>query len=243
MFNKKRFFINLTFGLIFAFSLVFYYETIITFADPQRSGDFYKFYISAKLYWEGKSIYSPVPKIILEKPKEKVSDWLKNDQSQAIQSSRDTEHANLNPPFQTLLLAPVGLIKYEQAFLIYSFISIISGLVAVLLIAHETANEKYELSFLFIFMIIIMLYFPTWSNILYGQLSLVLLLLITLAWIAARNGRDALGGIYLGLAMSLKIFVGLFLLFFLVRRRWRLLFWFIGTFMLLSLAAVVVLRD
>ena len=35
--------------------------------------------------------------------------------------------------------------------------------------------------------------------------------------------------------MSLKIFVGLFLLFFLVRRRWRLLFWFIGTFTLLSL--------
>jgi len=191
--------------------------------------------VSAKFYWEGKSIYSPVPKINFENPKEKVSDWLKNDQSQAIQSSRDTEHANLNPPFQTLLLAPVGLIKYEQAFLIYSFISIISGLVAVLLIAHEMANEKYELSFLFTFMIIILLYFPTWSNIFCGQLSLVLLLLITLAWIAARNGRDALGGIYLGLAMSLKIFVGLFLLFFLVRRRWRLLFWFIGTFRLLSL--------
>jgi hypothetical protein len=235
MFNKRRFFINMILGLIFVFSLAFYYETINTFADPQKTGDFYKFYMSSKFYWEGKSIYSPVPKINFEKPKEKGSDWLKNDQSQAIQSSRDIEHANLNPPFQTLLLAPVGLIKYEQAFMIYSFISIISGLVAVLLIAHETANKKYELSFLFIFMIIIMFYYPTLTNIIYGQLSLVLLLLIALAWIAARNGRDALGGIYLGLAMSLKIFVGLFLLFFLVRRRWRLLLWFIGTFTLLSL--------
>jgi len=40
MFNKRRFFINLTLGLIFAFSLAFYYETIITFADPQKPGDF-----------------------------------------------------------------------------------------------------------------------------------------------------------------------------------------------------------
>jgi Glycosyltransferase family 87 len=235
MFNKRRFFINLALGLIFAVSLAFYYITIITLADPQKIGDFYKFYMSAKLYWEGKGIYSPVPKINFKNFQEKESDWSKNEQSQPIQSNSDTEHPNLNPPFQTLILAPVGLIKYEQAFLIYSFISITSGLVAVILIAQEMANEKYELSFLFTFMIIIMLYFPTWSNILYGQLSLILLLLITLVWTAARNGRDALGGIYLGLAMSFKIFVGLFLLFFLVRRRWRLLFWFITTFTLLSL--------
>lgn len=235
MLNNRQIFINLVLGLIFTFSLAFYYETIVTFADPQKTGDFYKFYMSSKFYWEGKSIYSPVPKIGFENAKDEARDWLKNDQSQAIQSSRNIEHANLNPPFQTLLLAPVVLIKYEQAFFIYSIISIISGLVAVLLIAHETANEKIELSCLFSFMIIIMVYFPTLINIIYGQLSLVLLLFITLAWIAARNGRDALGGIYLGLAMSLKIFVGLFLLFFLVRRRWRLLGWFTGTFTLLSL--------
>jgi hypothetical protein len=232
MFNKRRFFINLGLGLIFAVSIAFYYLTIVILTDQQKTGDFNKFYMSAKFYWEGKSIYSPVTQSITKTPRDKGSDSLGNNQLKGLLSSGDTEHANLNPPFQTLLLVPLGLIKFEHGFLIYSFISIISGLVAVLLIAHETATKKYELSYLFTFMIILMAYFPTWSNILYGQLSLILLLLITLVWITARNGRDALAG------MSFKIFVGLFLLFFLVRRRWRLLFWFIGTFTLLSLLPV-----
>jgi hypothetical protein len=238
MLNKRRFFLNLGLGLLFAVAIALYYVAIVAFATPEKPGDFYKFYMSAKYYWEGKSIYAPIPKINLEKLKEGVHDELKHGQSPDIQYGSGTEHANLNPPFQTLLLAPVGLITYGRAFLLYSFMSIIAGLIAVILIAHETAHGKYELWFLFLFMIIIMAYYPTWENILYGQLSLILLLLIALIWIAARNGRDALAGICLGLAMSFKIFVGLFLFFFLVRRRWRLLLWFLGAFTVLSLVPV-----
>jgi alpha-1,2-mannosyltransferase len=234
MFDKKRIILNGALGLIFAIAVAFYYITIITFADPQKPADFYKFYMSAKFYWEGKSIYAPV-KIVLKNNKEKGSDGSITDKSNDIQSKRSPEHGNLNPPFQTLLLSPVGLVRYEHAFLIYSFLSLVCGLAAVLLIAHETAGDKYEPPLFLLFLIIIMYYYPTWANVLYGQLSLILLLLVALAWKAARQGRDTASGIYLGLAMSLKIFVGLFLVFFLVRRRWRLLGWFMGTFILLSL--------
>jgi hypothetical protein len=138
-------------------------------------------------------------------------------------------------------LAPLGLISYQRAFLLFSFLSVLSGLVAIIIISKEVAPNKHEMKTLLGSMIIILYYFPTWTNIVYGQFSLILLLIITLAWIAARNGRDGICGISLGLAMSLKLFIGLFVLFFLVRRRWRLLFWFISTFLLLSLLPLLIM--
>jgi hypothetical protein len=72
-------------------------------------------------------------------------------------------------------------------------------------------------------------YFPTWASVVYGQFGLLLFVLLALSWYGARSGRDGLAGVSLGLALSLKPFAAIFVLLFVLRRRWRLLGWTVGT--------------
>jgi hypothetical protein len=239
--NRKRLLINSILGLLFAFSVNCYYATIDTFLVYPKNGDFVKFYMSTKYFWEGKNIYTPIS---TNTPDTLVDHILKKFTKPDVQTSkpqREILHPNLNPPFQTLILAPLGLLSYNKAYILFAIISLISCLTAVIMISNEVASSEHKVTVLLILLNIILYYFPTWTNIVYGQFSLILLLLITLAWLAAKKGRDQISGVLLGLAMSLKLFVGLFLLFFLVRRRGRLLFWFIGTFLLLSLLPLWIL--
>jgi len=238
--NKKQFLLNLVLGILFAFLLLCYIETIITFKHQEDKSDFYKFYISARYFLEGKDIYAPVPMTTLKNPMDKIIKKMKIKTTKPTIPIRTTLHPNLNPPFETLLLAPIGLISYDKAYSIFAIISLSFGLLAAVLISNEVIYAKHDLAALLTIMIIILLYFPTWINIVYGQFALIVLFLITSAWIAVKKGRDALCGLILGLAMSLKLFVGLFLIFFLVRRRWRLLLWFCATFVLLSLLPLLV---
>src|SRR5262249_23272092 len=53
-----------------------------------------------------------------------------------------------------------------------------------------------------------------------GQLTLLLLLPVTLAWIEARRGRWIRSGLYLGACLSVKPFLLLVLAYYLCRRRW-----------------------
>ncbi len=48
-----------------------------------------------------------------------------------------------------------------------------------------------------------------------------LLMLLTLAWVAERRGQSAWSGFWVGTAAALKLFPISFLIYFVVRRRWR----------------------
>ena len=61
----------------------------------------------------------------------------------------------------------------------------------------------------------------TTSVLLTGQLSLLLLLPITLAWVEARRGRWTHAGVYLGLALSVKPFLLIFMPYLVFRRQFR----------------------
>jgi hypothetical protein len=76
---------------------------------------------------------------------------------------------------------------------------------------------------------LLLIYFPAFATITLGQVSFLILLLLAISWMAARRGNDAFAGVMLGLAVSLKLYVGLFLLVFLLLRRWKLLGWALGT--------------
>ena len=241
MVDKKQFLIKLVLALIFTFSLAYYYVTINHFSEFPELGDFSKFYLSARYFWEGKDIYAPVPLSTFRNPHDEIFNKLQLLPPDKMKSVPGNLHPNLNPPFQTLVMAPLGLIGYKQAFWLYSFLSITMGLVALVLISRELAAPKHDLPVLLGYLIVILGYFPSWVTIVFGQFSFILLLLITLGWLAARSGKDKMAGIYLGLAMSLKIFIGLFLIFFLIRRRWRLLSWFILTFIVLSLLPLLIM--
>src|SRR5581483_6300119 len=76
------------------------------------------------------------------------------------------------------------------------------------------------------------------GNFLLGQYYLFLLLLFTAGvWCLLRR-RDYLGGMWMGLIFSLKLYTAPFLLFFVVRKQWKAALGFAATVCVLGLLAV-----
>ncbi len=203
--------------LYFAILLALYGFLVVAMArNPARSqfamSDFAIFYGSAQQYREGGSLYRRVD---VERFIEWPAEW----------GPQPDFLTNLNPPFFTLLVLPFTLLGFAPAFLLWSALSLASGLAAMTLLERESrsgpASEVRRVGFL----ILLLAYFPVWATVQFGQVGLFLLLLAVLAWQAARRGGDARAGLLLGLALASKPFFGLFFLFFLVLRRLRLLIW------------------
>jgi len=87
--------------------------------------------------------------------------------------------------------------------------------------------------------IIILFYFATWVNVASGQFGLFLLGSVVLIWLSARKEKYQLAGIILGIALSVKIFLGMFLIFFAVQRRWKVLFWAITVFVICNIISLM----
>lgn len=202
-----------------------FYLLVIYFVSNYRS-DFAVFYASLQFLLEGKDIYAPVP-------------FNAFDQIQAQHTGRLMLHPNLNPPFFTLLLSPLGWLSYQAAFWAWSLLSLCSGVIGVILI--QRADHKQDTDYTLILLILLFAYFPTLTNILIGQTSLLVFMLVAGGWMAARQGRERLSGVLLGLAFAIKLFLGLFIVYFLLQRRWRPAIWFLATVAaswLLGLAAL-----
>ncbi len=155
-------------------------------------------------------------------------------------------HPNLNPPFQILLFSPFGLFDYQTAFWIWFGLSLILGVASIYVVVstscpNENPRARLSPEKVTLFSLPFFFYFPSFLNIAMGQLAFLLFFLLSLAWVFSRSGKDAYAGFALGVALSLKLFVGIFLLFFLVLRRWRLLGWMIGTSLGCSLLALAAL--
>lgn len=220
-----------TFGLtlILAISLMFYLILIIAQSNNQKPGDFAKFYASAELFINGESIYSPVFRDLSELGFE-----------ERYNISRFTLHPNLNLPFQTLIFVPFGLISYQPAFLLWSISSLLLGAVSVNLI-NNYIHEEFDVQIhKFILLLIFLIFFPTLTTFQLGQISILLFFLLTIAWISIQKNNPKAAGIILGIALSLKIFTGLFIIFFLIRRQWTLLKWYLGTFIMCNLISIFI---
>jgi hypothetical protein len=285
MSSRRNFLIFGIYAFIFGSLLTFYLLTINYYSKFPEKTDFYKFYKSAGFFIEGKSIYTPVP---FSPPAEYL-----NKLSEKARATLKTFHPNLNSPFHTLFMLPLGVMPFREAFWVWSLLSLFLGLLAVGLIEHTQPfheyqtpihgvalhreevvpapistgrnfggdPEKHSISLdqvqaglsqtvlsgwldthsvhLMLLWIILLGYYPTWVNFQTGQFGLFLIGLIGLVWLTSRKGECQLAGLILGLAISLKIFMGLFLIFFAVRQRWKILIWAMSTFIFCNLISLI----
>jgi hypothetical protein len=218
-------------ALIFILIITVYLSAINPISRTPQRTDFFKFYSSAKLFWSGEDIYKLIP--------------IPNSFSGLIGSATNsnniiTLHPNLNSPFHTLCISPFGLLEFPTAFIIWSVFSLCCGLAAIALFYKKVINNDINLVFLMNVFIIILVYYPTWINFSLGQFSFVLLLLLAIAWETSKKGNDVSAGIILGLATALKLFFGIFIILFIVYRRWRLISCLIGTFMICNILSIVI---
>jgi len=124
-----------------------------------------------------------------------------------------------HPPFEALLLSPLGALPYKTAYLIWGSINAMLWLVLPYVIRPYAPVPGDELAYLALWFI----FAPLGIALYQGQSSIVLLLVYILTFISLKGSRDLLAGIFLGLGLFKFQFVVPFALIFLLRKKWRFL--------------------
>lgn len=196
--------------LLIPLSFVYYLE-IKGEASNVLYSDYGKFYLSGRLANQGQSLYTTL--FFQEK-----------DQPEPTAEYLHRLPSNLNPPFFQWLLYPLSLPSYTVSLYLWLGFSFFCALCSAIL-TIRILDLKYRFAPL-IGSVILLLYYPTLISMQFGQVTLFLLPILLTAWWAARNAKPDILGICLAIAVNVKLFFGLFLLYFLMRREWRALRWF-----------------
>jgi hypothetical protein len=199
----KRFRIAAEYLVLFALAGIFLWRGFLP-AWRTLNTDFPDYYLAARLYHQGY-------------PLEQVYDWT------WIQRQKD--HAGIDRPIVTFtLLTPFSLLpvlplsslpalEAKHAWLLANLVFL--GLIGFLLCRMSRLGARR------VALIMLLAMVPLRTNFLFGQEYVFLLLLITLAaWLYLRD-KPVASGLVLAVASALKIYPGLFLLFFARKRRWR----------------------
>jgi alpha-1,2-mannosyltransferase len=194
-----------------------YFGEIHEQTGPPTRSDFYKFYLSSSSFLQDQPVYWPAPDRA-SRASHCSQDVLEAAVPEIVKSCL---HPNLNPPLFVALIAPFAQLDYPYAWWLWSFASIVSGIWALMLIFKSGASPTTSATIKTLIGLGFFAYFPTFANSSWGQLTLFLLLDITLAWLALRDGKNKVAGCWLGAAASIKPFFGLFLIALLISRNWR----------------------
>jgi hypothetical protein len=173
------------------------------------SSDFTQDYVAAQAFRDGRSIYVELT------------------QADLSASALRTERAliapypivNFHPPFNVLLFAPLTVLPYDQAVLVWSALSCLLYLgigYTVLFELRIPLAHHWRLLLLGL----ALCWYPFQAHIALGQLSLLVAACVICCWALLRRGREKLAGVLLGLACLIKLFPGLIILYLLLRRRW-----------------------
>ena len=151
--------------------------------------DFHTFWHSAAALWEGEDIYDT-----------------------------GAEAENRNPPFWTLLISPLGLLKPLVAYRIFSMVSVILTVAYLTWMAGEVRLSSW---WAVPAAVLLLLSSPLLKTLALGQIYPVLATGLVAAWISDRRGKVVTSGSALGLVVALKPSLAPIILWPLVRRRWK----------------------
>lgn len=192
-----------------AFSLAFLFLTlwnvllVFILVTKIHLNDFGKFYYSAAGFLKNGDLYGPGPATtFLFSPLLAQHFW------------------NLNPPHFHLLLLPMTYLSPSIAFAIWGAASLGALLASLRIILNElglTVTRAQGALLILGFLA----FSGTGCILLSGQLTFLLLFPITLAWARARQERWTEMGAYLGLAISIKLFLLIFLPYLIFRRHFQ----------------------
>lgn len=200
------------YGMALLFGLVIGLYGLV--AAKHAGGDFATLYLSDARYRHGQPIYWMAPEF-------EPASWacpegakgFDHAQLKALSSGElvglpPCIHPNLNPPFFILLTLPLAYLGFEAAWAVWFFLSLICLVSAVRLMQRQHLIAPGLPAFGWV-SLGTLIYFPTLVSFFLGQVTFLVMLPMLLGWVALRQRRNGAAGAWLGLAASLKPFVGL----------------------------------
>lgn len=168
--------------------------------------DFIQEYLVSQAIWEGSDPYLPLPQMAskyLEQPP--ALPW---------------KHPSPHPPVAALAFVPVGILPYWTGKTVWLIVELACLFGFVEMIARWWGGGATLLT-KGIAVLACLCFGPMIRELWNGQFSLILLAILTGAWLGLRSGRDVAGGGLLGLSIALKLTGWPIALFLGLRRRWR----------------------
>jgi hypothetical protein len=178
-----------------------YYAVVVAFMVQQSNmGDFGKFYYATRLFLDGQDMYGRGP----------ATGTIVSGMEQPLSQ-------NMNPPHFHLLLLPFAVLNPVSAISAWMIVNLLALCVSLHAISRELqigwTSERLAWTTAAVICCSV-----TGTIAVTGQLTFVLLLPVTLAWIAARHNDWNRAAAYLGVCASIKPFLGLFLIYLILRR-------------------------
>ncbi|MFG2056704.1 glycosyltransferase 87 family protein [Micromonospora sp. NPDC048930] len=127
------------------------------------------------------------------------------------------------PPFAALLLRPFALLPLGATVVIFTGLTVLGVVVTTRWLVTPMVR-RHDLPRLFTLTVAVVLVFAvesTRETITFGQINMLLVVLILADLLFAVPGGRRWAGVGVGLATALKLFPGIFILYLLATRRWR----------------------
>lgn len=169
-----------------------------------QNSDFFQFWLGARFFWEGKDPYNSLQ-------------WMQSHQQ--IGTDRIASPAFLYPLPLAFLLLPLGILPLKTAFILWSFLSQTLILLSIVLLL-KTQNFSRTKHLILPILIANIIFRPTTTTLLGGQISALYLFIATIAGVLWRQKKWFWGGAALAL-LTLKPSIGFPLL--LIISPWLLL--------------------
>src|SRR5262249_40295776 len=163
--------------------------------------DFGKFYYATRAFLDGGAMYGPTPATHV-----------------VLDAQHSIELWDMNPPQFHLLLLPIARLEPVTALAIWAVVNLAALAVSLHLIAREL-RLRFTLPGVMWTLLAVLAFSATETTVITGQLTFLILLLMTIAWKAARRGQWPTSAIALGVAASVKPFLVIFLVYFVIRRQ------------------------
>jgi hypothetical protein len=169
-----------------------------TTADERDGQDFGIFLASVRHAVAGRSLYAPTP-----------LRWRTG--------GTGTAPLNLNLPHTNLLVRPLAALSDRQALIAWTFAGLTLFVVTSAVSLHALGWRWRALPALLL-LVYLLAWAPSAAFSLTAQVSFLLMLPVTAAWLAYRRGHARAAGVWLGLAAAMKPFLLIFLPYFVLRR-------------------------
>ncbi len=140
-----------------------------------------------------------------------------------IQPGHNWYHCNYTP-FFVLGFAPLARLDLKEAYNIWQGIQITSLMLALFLCTRAMRPAPSG-SLTAIFIALMLLSVPVFEMIRWGQATGILALAVAITLLGTQNNDSLIAGLGVATATLLKLYPGIMIVFFVLRRRWLVVLW------------------
>jgi hypothetical protein len=209
---------------LFLFALTFFFYRVVIIINNPPVYDFTAFYLWGKTAAKGYDFYLPENlQIVFNSLELPPSDY-------KIFTEEIVNVGFLYPPPTILYFAPLGFLSYKAAVICWAVLNVFFALGSIYLI-YDLFFRKDKLNGLMLVSILFIFLKPVLDTVSFLQTNFIILFYLLLV----RKYQDKrIAGVFVALAMFTKPYMAIFILFFIIKRKWGTIIYFLASAVLIA---------